>query len=133
MSWDFNASHLLDAVLWMFLVFIWISFIFIWIRCVLDLFSDRSLGGVGKSLWALCFIFFPPITTLIYVIARGKSMGERQVQALVDAQSAQEAYIQKIAGPTTSPADQIKGAKELLDSGSITKDEFEQLKAKALS
>lgn len=34
---------------------------------------------------------------------------------------------------TTSPAEQIASAKQLLDQGTITEAEFDQLKAKALT
>ena len=131
--WDFNSNSFMDALLWMFFFFVWIAFIFIWVRCVMDMFSDRALGGFAKTLWAICFIFFAPLTTLIYLIARGKSMGERQVQAMEDAQAAQEKYIQNVAAKTQTPAEQIADAKGLLDSGAISQAEFDQIKAKALS
>lgn len=132
--WDFNGSSFLDALLWMLLIFVWIAFIFIWVRCVFDLFSDHELGGFAKTLWAICFIFFAPITTLVYLIARGKSMGERQMKAMADAQAAQEKYIKTVAAESaTNPAEQIKHAKELLDSGAITQAEFDAIKAKALA
>ena len=132
--WDFNSNSVLDALMWMLLFFIWIAFIFIWVRCVMDMFSDRALGGFAKTLWAICFIFFAPLTTLIYLIARGKSMGERQMQAMAEAQAAQEKYIKQVAAESaTSPAEQIKHAKDLLDSGAISQAEFDQIKAKALA
>jgi Short C-terminal domain len=132
--WDFNSTSLLDALLWMLLIFIWIAFIFIWVRCVFDLFADRELGGFAKTIWAICFIFFAPLTTLVYLIARGKSMGERQLKAMADAQAAQEKYIKQVAADSaTSPAEQIKHAKELLDSGAISQAEYDQIKAKALA
>ena len=131
--WDFNSTSLWDALLWMLVVFIWIAFIFIWIRCVIDLFSDHTLGGFAKFLWALFFIIAPPFTTLIYLIARGKSMGERQMAQMADAQAQQERYIQNVAAKTQSPAEQIADAKGLLDSGAITQQEFDALKAKALA
>ncbi len=95
--WDFNTTSFLDALLWMFLLFIWIAFIFIWVRCIFDLFGDHSLGGFAKVLWTICFIFFAPITTLVYLIARGKSMGERQMKQVAEAQAAQEKYIKSVA------------------------------------
>ena len=131
--WDFNTASLWDALLWMFFFFIWIAFIFIWIRCVIDLFSDHTLGGFAKFLWAVFFIFFAPITTLVYLIARGKSMGERQMAQMADAQAQQEKYIQSVAAKTKTPAEQIDDAKGLLDSGAITQQEFDALKAKALA
>ena len=50
-------------------------------------------------------------------------------------QAAQAQYIKQVAGSdaTKSAAEQIAHAKQLLDSGTITPEEFEQLKAKALS
>jgi hypothetical protein len=131
--WDFNSTSFLDALLWMLLFFIWIAFIFIWIRCVIDLFSDHTLGGFAKFLWAVFFIFFAPITTLVYLIARGKSMGERQMAQMAEAQAQQEKYIQSVAAQTKSPAEQIADAKGLLDSGAITQAEFDAIKAKALA
>ena len=49
--WDFNSNSFLDALVWMFLVFIWIAFIFIWFRCVIDLFRDHGMGGGAEFLW----------------------------------------------------------------------------------
>jgi hypothetical protein len=131
--WDFNSNSFLDALLWMFMFFIWIAYIFIWIRCVMDMFGDHTLGGFAKFLWAVFFIFFGPITTLVYLIARGKSMNERQMAAMADAQAQQERYIQNVAAKTKSPAEQIADAKGLLDSGAITQQEFDAIKAKALA
>jgi hypothetical protein len=121
-----------DVLLWSFWFFIWVAAIFIWFRCVFDMFSDRTLSGWGKAGWAVLLIFLPWIGVLIYLIARGRSMTERQQQAMVDAQKAQESYIQQVAG-SASPADQIASAKGLLDSGAITQEEFNSLKAKALA
>jgi hypothetical protein len=69
---------------------------------------------------------------LIYLIARGKGMAERQAGAIRQAQAETDRYIKSVAG-TTSAADQIASAKALLDDGSISPAEFDQLKAKALA
>jgi Short C-terminal domain/Phospholipase_D-nuclease N-terminal len=122
-----------EVLLWSFWIFIWISAIFIWFRCVFDLFSDRSLSGWGKAGWAALLIFVPWVGALIYLIARGRSMSERQMAAMADAQAQQEKYIKSVAASSASPAEQITHAKSLLDSGAISQQEFDALKAKALA
>ena len=66
----------------------------------------------------------------MYLLVRGKGMGQRQRVAVEKAMSETDAYIRQVAGK--SPADQIADAKKLLDSGTISADEFAKLKAKAL-
>jgi hypothetical protein len=121
-----------DVLLWSFWFFIWVAAIFVWFRCVFDMFSDQTLSGWAKAGWAVVLIFLPWLGALIYLIARGRSMTDRQVEAVRKQQAAQEEYIQQVAG-TSSPADQIASAKGLLDSGAITQAEFDTLKAKALA
>jgi hypothetical protein len=116
--------------LWFFFVIAWLMLLF---RIFADLFSDRSAGAGAKVGWSLFLIFFPLLGVLFYLIFRGKSMGERQMAAMADAQAQQEQYIQNVAAKTKSPAEQIADAKGLLDSGAISQAEFDALKAKALS
>ena len=52
--------------------------------------------------------------------------------AVEGARKQQDEYISNVAA-SSSPAEQIKHAKDLLDSGAITQDEFASLKAKALA
>ena len=120
-------------VLWSLItIFFMIMYFMIFFMVVIDLFSDHTLGGVAKAIWVIALILFGPLALLVYLIARGKSMGERQVAAISAAQAQQEAYIQQVAAKS-SPADQIASAKSLLDSGVISQAEFDALKAKALA
>ncbi len=75
-------------------------------------------------------IIFPYITAIVYLLAKGKGMAERQREAYTEAKQASDEYIKSVAG--TSPTQQITEAKALLDSGTITPQEFEHLKSKAL-
>jgi hypothetical protein len=122
-----------EVLLWSFWFFIWIAAIMIWFRCLFDMFGDHTLSGWGKAGWAILLIFVPWVGALIYLIARGRSMSERQAQAMEQAQSAQAEYIKQVAGAGTSATDQIATAKSLLDSGVIDQAEFDALKAKALA
>ena len=128
-----NINSFWDVLVWSFWIFIWIAAIMIWFRLIFDVFSDDTLGGWGKAGWAILLIFVPWLGALIYLIARGRSMGERQMAAMAQAQAQQERYIKSVAAQSASPAEQIASAKRLLDSGDISQSEFESLKAKALA
>lgn len=126
--YDDFGSFLL-TLLWFFILFM---FIFVWIMVVMDLFSDHTMSGWGKAIWLIFLIILPPLTTLVYLIARGGSMAQRRQAQVAAAEQAQKAYIQSAVG-SVSPADQIASAKALLESGTISQSEFDSLKAKALS
>lgn len=119
-------------VLWYaFVFFVLFAYLMLLFSIITDLFRDHKLNGWLKALWFIFLIFIPILTALIYIIARGRGMAERSAAAAQQAESATADYIRNVAG--TSPADQIANAKQLLDSGAITKDEFEALKKKALA
>lgn len=122
-----------DVLLWTIWFFIWIAALMVWFRCLFDLFGDRSLSGWAKAGWAILLVVLPWLGALIYLIARGRSMTERQMSALAQRQAEQEKYIKDVASASQSAPEQISSAKALLDSGTITQDEYETLKAKALA
>lgn len=53
-----------------------------------DLFRDKELSGWWKALWVIALIIFPFLTALIYLIARGRGMAERQAGEMQRAQAA---------------------------------------------
>jgi len=119
-----------------FWLLIW-SFFFVFYLMILfhilgDLFRDKGLSGWWKALWVIALIIFPFLSALIYLIARGKGMAERQAGEIQEAQAATDSYIQQVAG-RGDPAQQIATAKGLLDQGTISQTEFDQLKAAALA
>ena len=121
-----------EVLLWSFWFFIWIAALMVWFRCLFDMFGDHTLSGWAKAGWAVLLIFVPWVGALIYLIARGRSMTERQMSRAAEMQAAQDDYIKQVAS-TSSAADQIAGAKALLDSGAIDQTEYAALKAKALA
>jgi|SRR5689334_11542869 hypothetical protein len=125
-----NGSFLI-ALLEFFLFFAWIMCLF-WIFG--DIFRSRDLGGGAKTFWVIFVILIPWLGILVYLIARGKGMHERQLEQMKEVQKAQAEYIKSVAtSSAANPADQIASAKSLLDSGTITQAEFDRLKAKALA
>ena len=124
-------SNFWDLVWLMFVTFVFVAYLMVMFQIVVDLFRDRKLGGGSKALWFLGLIFLPVLTALVYVIARGEGMAERQRAVYDRARADREAYIKQVAG--SSPADQIASAKKLLDAGTINAEEFAKLKTKALA
>lgn len=119
-----------DIIWWFLTIFIFISYLFVLFAIIGDLFRDHKLNGWWKAVWIVFLLFFPIITALVYLIARGRGMGERQAEQIREVKQAQDDYIRQVAG---GPAAEIAEAKKLLDSGAITQAEFEALKAKALA
>ena len=125
-----DNGHFLLGLFELFLFFAWFMCLF-WVFG--DIFRSKDLGGGAKTFWVLFVIIIPWVGILVYLLARGKGMQERQLEQAKEIQQAQTEYIKQVAGSSSSnAADQIASAKSLLDSGAISQAEFDQLKAKAL-
>ena len=123
-----------DIVWFIFIFFAFMAYLMVIFSVIGDLFRDDSVSGWVKALWIIALIFLPFLTLLLYLIVRGKGMAERTAAGMEKARRAQDEYVRSVAGSsTTSAPEQIAKAKELLDSGAITADEFNALKAKALA
>jgi len=119
-------------IIWLFFWgFAFVSYLFALFAVITDIFRDRDLSGWLKAVWILFLVFVPFLTVLVYLIARGRSMAERQARSAQRAEAATTEYIRSVA--TASPTQEIAKAKELLDAGTLTQSEFEAVKAKALS
>ena len=112
--------------------FFFVCYLMVLFQVIADLFRDKELSGWWKALWVIFLIIFPFLALIIYLIARGRGMAERQAGEVRKAQVATDQYIQSVASKG-NPADQIASAKSLLDSGTISQDEFAKLKEKALA
>ena len=128
---DVSFADIFWSVLWFFFLFIWIMILF---HILTDLFRDHSVSGVEKTLWVLFLVFLPFLAVFIYLIVRGKGMGERAAAQQQRAQQEFAGYVRNVAATSeTTPTEQIAKAKELLDAGAIDQSEFDRLKAKALA
>ncbi|HEU4355877.1 MAG TPA: SHOCT domain-containing protein [Actinomycetota bacterium] len=117
----------LGEVLWAMLVFFfWFMFIWMFIGVFADIFRRDDLTGWGKAGWILLIVVLPLIGILIYMIARPK-MTEQDRRMMSEAQEAQR----RMSG--YSAADEITKLAKLRDEGQITAEEYERLKAQAVS
>ncbi|MFE0175747.1 SHOCT domain-containing protein [Streptomyces sp. NPDC059002] len=130
---------LLDLFLTMLWFFLWIMWLFLLFRVVMDIFRDDELGGWGKAGWLVFCIVLPYLGVLVYVIARGRGMGKRDVKQAQQSEAAFQEYIRKAAaggsGGTggSSGTDELARLAELHDSGALTDEEFSQAKTKLLA
>jgi hypothetical protein len=126
-------AYTFGDVMWsMFVFFLWILFFWLLFTVFADLFSRHDISGWGKTGWTILVIVLPFLGIFIYLIAEGRGMGERNLKKAQAQQSQMDAYVRSVAS-SDSATEQIAKGKELLDSGTITQAEFDQLKAKALA
>jgi hypothetical protein len=127
------ASYPFLNVLWDILIFFaWVIFIWIAITVLVDVFRRHDISGWGKAAWVVFVVILPWIGVLTYLIVNHTGMAERKAQDTQVAQAQFDQYVRQAAG-TGGPASEIQKAKELLDKGAITQQEFDAIKAKALA
>jgi hypothetical protein len=125
------ADYPFMDVLWsMIIFFFWVIWIWIVVTVLLDIFRRHDIGGWAKAAWVVFVVVLPWLGVLIYLIAQHDGMRERRIKEVQAQKQAFDDYVRDAAGGS---ADEIARAKELLDNGTITQQEFEALKAKALA
>jgi hypothetical protein len=125
---DVSFGELLLLVFEFFALFIWIWILF---EIIGDLFRDHELSGWWKAVWIFFLIILPWFGALIYLIARGKGMRERTIQAQSEAKAHFDSYVREQA--QASPADELHKLNELREKGALSQSEFDQAKAKLLT
>ena len=128
---DDNGSFLL-AMFEFFIFFAWIMCLF---YVFADIFRSHDLGGGAKTFWCIFIILLPFLGVFVYLIARGHGMTQRSIEQQQQIQQQQAEYVRSVVATNSggSSAEQIATAKKLLDDGTITQAEFDQMKAKALA
>ncbi|MGY1622944.1 PLD nuclease N-terminal domain-containing protein [Geodermatophilus sp. SYSU D00965] len=122
---------LLDLFWTMFLFFCWVLWFWLLFRVYADLFSRRDIGGWAKTGWVVFTILLPFLGVFVYLISQGRSMAERTERAVERQRAATDAYIRSVA----ADADSVRSARarELLDSGAVTRDEYDRMVPKVPS
>ncbi|KOY56769.1 MULTISPECIES: SHOCT domain-containing protein [unclassified Streptomyces] len=121
-------------MLWFFL---WIMWLFLLFKIITDIFRDHEMSGWAKAGWLIFVIVLPFLGVLVYVIARGKGMTQRDVKQAKENEAAFQNYIRETA--STAPAggsggaDELAKLAELKAKGALTEEEFQQAKTKLLT
>ena len=125
------AATFLDLLWSLIIIFFFVVYFMMLFGVIVDIFRRHDIGGGKKALWLLFILVAPLLGLLIYLIVNGHGIAQRQAKDVQQSQAQFDDYVKSVAGG--GGADQIAKAKELLDTGTITQAEFDQLKAKALA
>ena len=115
----------------MMIFFLWVAWLILLFRVFADIFRS-DMGGGAKALWSIFVILVPFLGVFLYVIANGRSMGERDIASAQQRESEMQAYIRQTAGGAGG-ADELAKLAALRDQGVLTEEEFSAQKAKLLS
>jgi Phospholipase_D-nuclease N-terminal len=122
----------------MIIFFAWVVWIWMMIAILSDVFRRRDIGGWGKAAWTVFMILLPFVGVLSYLITNHSGMTERRIDETRVQQAQFDDYVRTVAknggnGGDGGPAAEIEKGKQLLDNGTITAQEFEAIKAKAIA
>jgi Short C-terminal domain/Phospholipase_D-nuclease N-terminal len=120
-------------ILWsMIIFFAWVVWIWMMILILADVFRRRDSSGWAKAGWVVFMLVLPFLGVLVYLVVNHDGMAERSAKAAQAQKSQFDDYVRAVGGGGGA-ASEIDKAKQLLDSGAITSDEFATLKAKVLA
>jgi uncharacterized membrane protein len=126
------ATQFLTFLWSLIVIFFMVIFFILLFHVIGDLFSRHDASGWKKAIWVIFIIVFPFLGLFVYYITNADGMAQRQMAAMQKAQAETDTYIKSVAAQG-DPSEQIAKAKALLDAGTISQAEFDQLKAKALA
>jgi hypothetical protein len=108
----------------LFEVFVFV--LWLWLLCTVisDLFRRHDISGWGKAIWLIALVVLPYISVLAYLITQSRGMAERTNQKVQQARD----DLRRVVG--FSAADEIEKLDRLKKAGTITDQEFSQLRAK---
>jgi hypothetical protein len=106
-----------DVVWWLIMAYFLFLVIWMFVRVFADIFGRDDINGWAKAGWCAALIILPFISVILYFCFRPRLASFGNDRRAV----------------TQAAATEITEARKLLDSGAITQEEFELLKARALS
>jgi hypothetical protein len=122
----------LDIFWTMIIFFCWVVWIWMMVIILTDVFRRGDISGWAKAAWTVFLIVLPFLGVLVYLIAQHDGMADRAAERVRGEQAQMDSYVRSVAADGGA-ASEIDKAKQLLDQGAITQDEFNALKAKALA
>jgi hypothetical protein len=117
----------------MFIFFLWVAWLILLFRVFVDIFRSDDLRGFSKALWSIFVILAPFLGVFVYLLARGKSMTQRDLDQARQNEAQFRSYVQDAAGSSAGTADELAKLADLNSRGVLTDAEFAAQKAKLLA
>ncbi|MEU3985360.1 SHOCT domain-containing protein [Streptomyces sp. NPDC026672] len=133
LAYDYPLLSTFWTMLWFFLWIMWFVLLF---RIIVDIFRDDTLSGWAKTGWLILVVVLPFLGVFVYVIARGRGMGRREIEQAHAQQAAFDRYVRDTARSGQTPAgsvDDLARLSEIRARGDITDDEFRRAKELVLT
>ncbi|WP_035804859.1 SHOCT domain-containing protein [Kitasatospora mediocidica] len=131
---NYPLLNIFLTTMWIFLWVLWFMLLF---RVFADLFRDDTVNGWGKAGWSVFVIILPFLGVFVYLIVRGKGMGQREIAKAQQADQDFRAYVREAAdtgtGSKAGTADELDRLAELRRRDDITQEEYERAKARVLA
>jgi len=109
-----------------FSIFIFLLWFWLLITVFGDLFRRRDISGWGKVVWVIVLIVFPYLGVFTYLISQGRGMAEWQNQRAQEARD----QLRQVVG--FSAADELEKLERLKNSNTISNEEYQRLRARAV-
>ncbi|MGP8304163.1 SHOCT domain-containing protein [Streptomyces inhibens] len=131
MAYDYPVLGAFWTMMWIFLWVLWFVLLF---RIIVDIFRDDTMSGWAKTGWLVVVIVLPFLGVFVYVLARGKGMGKREMEHARAQQEALDTYVRVTArgAGRTSEVDELAKLSEIRARGDISDEEFRRAKEKIL-
>lgn len=92
------ADYPFMDVFWSMLIFfLWFAWLLLLFRIFGDIFRRHDIGGWGKAAWSIFVIFLPFLGVLIYLIAEGSNMAQRDVERAAASRAEFDDYVRSVA------------------------------------
>jgi hypothetical protein len=120
----------------LFWTFVWFFALMIYFWLIITVFADlfrrRDVSGWAKAGWVVFVLVLPLLGTLCYLVSQGRAMADRDTRQAREVKQQTDQYIRSVVSPSYKGVEEIARGKELLDQGTISPEEFEQLKRRVL-
>jgi uncharacterized membrane protein YcjF (UPF0283 family) len=135
-----SGYPMLDIFLSVLYFFGWVLWLMLMFYVITDIFRSDDLSGWAKAAWLVGVIILPLVGILVYLIARGGSMRERQ-ESRARAQDAEfRNYVRQAAasdstasnGGAPSASDELAKLAGLHQRGVLNDEEFARAKSKVV-